>query len=104
MRWVRLVIEESKDELPDYFFNLLDIHNGVHPSEYYDALGSIPNSDLNDKECNAILGIAYKCGAYGEPCYKISFGEKVLKDVLKDLLDNSHIETRFREMFPFINY
>lgn len=99
-KWVYWVIEHSDDELPTYFFGLDSLERRA--GALYRAIGFVPSPDLSDSESNAIDGIAYKRGAYDPPPnYDAHIGRE---DALRALADNPHIEQRFRDTFPFLDY
>ena len=91
------------DKLPTYIFDIMELEDlreifkGANGPIGFDAF-----SDLSDIEENAIDGIAYKRGFYDHPLnYDIHISRE---DALKALTASPHIEDRFRETFPFIDY
>lgn len=97
--WVYWVIEHSKEELPPFFFFLDEVT--FFSNEFYETVGFIPETDLNEDEESAIDGIAYLRGGHDEKKYD----PRIERDeAITALNKNPVIETRFREMFPFIEW
>ncbi len=95
--WLMFVIAHQ-DEYPTYFFDILDVkeRRDLHEDE---IIGHFIDWDpANQKELKALDGIGYKRW----PDYESDYVSR--KTALKCLEENPHIETRFRETFPFIKW
>ena len=94
--WLFYVIEQQ-DDYPTYFFDIIDLEDRRDFYEY-EVIGYSPSWGYTDKTFKALRGIGYKRW----PDYK---NDGVSRKVgLKHLEANPHIETRFRETFPFIEW
>lgn len=97
--WVYWVIEHSNQELPGFFFDLIDLPDISR--SFYDAVGFVPSTGLNDEEAVALDGIAYMRGANDEVDYDVHIGRE---DALATLRSNPQVIVRFRETFPFVGF
>lgn len=94
--WLYLVIERT-DEVPFYVFDILDLKNKFDFKPLI-TIGFVPHWDHTEKESDAINAIAYK----RRPDYVSDAVSR--EEALKALEANPHIENRFRESFPFIDF
>ena len=94
--WIYHVIEIEND-VPNYMFDILDIE---HKSDFIPLriIGFTPSWNKTDAEDYALEGIGYK--RQGDFVSDAVSRAKAIKS----LKDNPHIEERFREMFPFIEW
>ena len=93
--WVERVIDGTNfDDIPMYMFDLVTFDD--YPSELTEIIGFVPHSELNDKEEDAILGIAFLRGidVYDPRISK--------EEAIKRLRDNQHIYEKYKHFFPFI--
>ncbi len=94
-QFLYLLIAHNED-LPTYIFDLLDLEDQYSGS----IIKTIPfHCSMKASDGYAIKGIAYKRGLTEEEPGTLS-----RKAALKALEQNPHIEDRFREVFPFIDY
>lgn len=100
--WLYHVIEHY-DDIPTYFFDLLDAKDLREMFRGANGpIGFFTSSDLSEIESDALTGIAYKRGFYDGP---LGYDVHIERDeALKALQQNPHIEKRFCEMFPFIKH
>lgn len=96
--WLYIVIERS-DDVPEYVFDILDLKDKFeYTLNTGRILGFHPGWGGTDDERKAIYGIGFR----RFPDFKT---DAYLKDdALQSLERNHHIEQRFREMFPFIDW
>lgn len=96
--WLYYVIENS-EEVPSYFFDILDVEEKFdYTLRTVEILGFHPGWEATDNELNALDGIGFK--RFSE--FKTDAAQK--ETALQALEKNPHIEQRFREMFPFIDW
>ncbi|MCZ4283148.1 hypothetical protein O4H49_20385 [Kiloniella laminariae] len=94
--WLYFVMENS-DEIPSYFFNILDINEKFeYTLKRQEVVGFTPSWEGTTFEENALYGIGYK--------RNIAYQNDVVSQIsaLKALSKNPHIEERFKETFPFL--
>ena len=93
-KWLDIVLMDTPtEELPNYFFNLVDADQG----HFANDVGYTPGSNLSRYEKYALEGIAY--------IRKVrSLIDMVVKEekALKSLQNNPHILERFKKFFPFV--
>lgn len=93
-KWLDIVLMDTPtEELPNYFFNLVDADQG----HFANDIGYTPGSNLSRYEKYALEGIAY--------IRKVrSLTDMVVKEetALKALQNNPHILERFKKFFPFV--
>ena len=93
-KWLDIVLMDTPtEELPNYFFNLVDADQG----HFANDIGYTPGSNLSRYEKYALEGIAY--------IRKVrSLIDMVVKEekALKSLQNNPHILERFKKFFPFV--
>ena len=101
-QWLYHIIENT-DNIPTYVFDLLDTKDLREMFRGANGpIGFFTSSDLNDAESDAVTGIAYKRGHYDRPLgHDVYIGRDAALEALEK---NLHIEKRFREMFPFIEF
>lgn len=99
-QWIYHVIEhEDVDEIPSYFFEVLDIKEKFDFTlKSRQIIGFHPSWDGGDEEDDALCGICYK----RFPDYRSDAASR--EDALAALARNPHIEERFRKTFPFIDF
>lgn len=94
-QWTYSIISKY-NELPLYIYDLADFDgNRLHLER---IIGFSPYWNASEKEKLTLYGIAYKRGfePYDCPLTK--------EEALKKLEQHPHIEKKFREMFPFIEF
>ncbi|MEM9804843.1 MAG: hypothetical protein AAF959_06150 [Cyanobacteria bacterium P01_D01_bin.56] len=91
-----LIEEHDVDKLPVFVFDLVDFDEG--PADFAVTLGFSLVSEYSEDERDALYGITYKRGI--EP-YDCPFTKK---QALKKIEQYPHIEQKFRELFPFIEF
>lgn len=96
IEWCFYMIKQY-DDLPTYMYYLVDCKN---LSEVREVIGFNVFPDINEKESEAVWGIAAKRGVDIEERYERMITRK---KALKRLEQYPHIEKRFRETFPFID-
>ena len=93
-KWLDIVLMDTPtEELPNYFFNLVDADQG----HFANDIGYTPGSNLSRYEKYALEGIAY--------IRKVrSLSDMVVKEekALKSLQNNPQILERFKKFFPFV--
>ncbi|HGO9212997.1 TPA: hypothetical protein ACLBIP_000349 [Neisseria meningitidis] len=92
--WVEKIIREvDLDEIPNYFFDLIDFQSLY---DLIDIIGFVPENNLSKNQDNALTGIAFLRGidVYDPPVSK----EKALKALEK----HPEIYQRFQHFFPFV--
>ena len=93
-KWLDIVLMDTPtEELPNYFFNLVDADQG----HFANDIGYTPGSNLSRYEKYALEGIAY--------IRKVrSLIDMVVEEekALKSLQNNPHILERFKKFFPFV--
>jgi len=95
-QWIYHVVE-IQDEVPSYFWDILDIEDKFD-FKPLSIMGFNPYWQHTGTEEYALDGIAYKRR-------KDHVSDAVSsKAALNALVENPHIEKRFREMFPFIKW
>ena len=88
-----MLMDTPTEELPNYFFNLVDADQGHIAND----IGYAPISNLSRYEKYALEGIAY--------IRKVrSLSDMVVKEetALKALKNNPQILERFKKFFPFV--
>lgn len=96
--WIYAIIESS-DDYPSFLFDILDAKEKFdYTLKVRQIIGFNPSWDPSESEHQAIAGIAYK----RFPNHKSDVARK--DPALKALTANPHIESRFRETFPFITW
>ena len=100
--WLYFLIGEL-DEVPTYFFDLLDMKDRTEClCHSHESMGFSGGTNLTKGEFSALTGIAYKRGFYDTP---IDYDPVITRrGAMKALARSPHIEERFRETFPFIDY
>lgn len=98
--WAYHVIEnENIDDIPSYFYNLLEIKGPYFSARIImDIVGFYPPWMSTDDEEDALYGVGYK--------RDVKFTTDAIRreDALSALSRNPHIEQRFRDSFPFIEF
>ena len=93
-KWLDIVLMDTPtEELPNYFFNLVD----ADQDHIANDIGYAPISNLSRYEKYALEGIAY--------IRKVrSLSDMVVKEetALKALQNNPQILERFKKLFPFV--
>lgn len=92
--WVEKIIREvDLDEIPNYFFDLIDFQSLY---DLIDIIGFVPENNLSKNQDNALTGIAFLRGidVYDPPVSK----EKALKALKK----HPEIYHKFKRFFPFV--
>ncbi|HFC1327796.1 TPA: hypothetical protein ACFB8I_000884 [Neisseria gonorrhoeae] len=92
--WVEKIIREvDLDEIPNYFFDLIDFQSLY---DLIDIIGFVPENNLSKNQDNALTGIAFLRGidVYDPPISK----EKALKALEK----YPEIYHKFKRFFPFV--
>lgn len=96
--WVHFVIEQS-GSWPTYLLEILELDaRSNFPLEIGRILGFWPGWGATDQEHLALDGIGFK----RFPDYQTD--SSVKEDALKALEQNPHVEKKFRELFPFIEW
>lgn len=95
-QWILYVIE-SQEEVPLYFWEILDLESKFD-FKPLSVMGFNPYWEHTEQENNALDGIGYR--------RRLDFVSDVVSrsSALKALEENPHIEQRFKEMFPFIEW
>ncbi len=97
-KWVYYVLENSDiDDVPTYLFDILDLKEEHKARSVQPWLGG----DFTSQEYMAFEGIERKRGLYLDLEYD---GRPTDKEAIQALKDCPHIEKRFREAFPFIEW
>lgn len=97
-KWLYLIIEQS-DQIPEYVYDVLDLNRKFDFTlRSYQILGFDIGYEGTISEENALYGIGYR----RNPNYRSDAVSR--EEALKALVENPHIEKRFREMFPFIDW
>ena len=98
-QWLYYVIEHA-DDVPTYFFDILDIKEKFDFTlKRHEVIGFTPSwQGSSDKEEDALDGIGYKRNS------DFSSDASSKEAALKALSENPHIEQRFRDTFPFIEW
>jgi len=93
-KWVYNLLKEN-DDLPTYFFDLLEIE---HSSDFYKVIDFPIDTGMTEKEGDALRGISFLRGNRKN--------EEAIsrKKALKALAESPQLERRFRETFPFIEW
>ncbi len=101
-QWIYYIIEYSDiDDIPTYLFDYLDVGEENGPN-FHEVVPWVPCSGLkDDTDYNSVSGIFAMRGGYNNMNYE----PRVSKGTAIRALKNSpHIEKRFRESFPFIEW
>lgn len=95
-KWLFWVVE-NEEEVPNYFWDLIDLKekDEFNPLR---IMGFNPYWSHSDDEDDALDGIGYK----RKPDFTSDATSRT--DALRKLANNPHIEKRFRETFPFIEF
>ena len=93
-KWLDIVLMDTPtEELPNYFFNLVDADQGHIGND----IGYAPSSNLSRYEKYALEGIAYIRKV--RPLIDMVVKEE---KALKSLQNNPQILERFKKFFPFV--
>ena len=93
-KWLDIVLMDTPtEELPNYFFNLVDADQG----HFANDIGYTPGSTLSRYEKYALEGIAYIRKV--RPLIDMVVKEET---ALKALQNNPQILERFKKFFPFV--
>ena len=93
-KWLDIVLMDTPtEELPNYFFNLVD----ADQDHFANDIGYTPGSNLSRYEKYALEGIAYIRKV--RPLIDMVVKEKT---ALKALQNNPQILERFKKFFPFV--
>lgn len=97
-KWVYYVIDNSQ-EVPNYFFDILDVEeNFDYVLNIGRILGFHPGWGAIDDELKALDGIGFKRFS------NFKTDASLRRDALRALDGNLHVERRFKETFPFIDF
>lgn len=95
-KWIYYVIE-NQDEVPAYFWDVLEVESKFDFKPLL-VMGFNPYWHHTASENNALDGIGYRR-------WDDFVSDAVPREMaLRELNKNPHIEQRFREMFPFVNW
>ncbi|KPQ22191.1 MULTISPECIES: hypothetical protein [unclassified Halomonas] len=95
-QWLYYVIEHQ-DQVPAYFWDILDIENKFD-FKPFSVMGFNPSWEHTESESDALDGIGYRR-------WNDFLSDAVPREVaLQELDRNPHVEKRFRETFPFIDW
>ena len=93
-KWLDIVLMDTPtEELPNYFFNLVD----ADQDHFANDIGYTPGSNLSRYEKYALEGIAYIRKV--RPLIDMVVKEET---ALKSLQNNPQILERFKKFFPFV--
>ena len=93
-KWLDIVLMDTPtEELPNYFFNLVD----ADQDHFANDIGYTPGSNLSRYEKYALEGIAYIRKV--RPLIDMVVKEE---KALKSLQNNPQILERFKKFFPFV--
>ncbi|WP_052265441.1 hypothetical protein [Ruegeria sp. ANG-R] len=96
--WLYFVIENT-DEVPNYFFDILDIDEKFdYTLRTVNYLGFHPSWDASEVELLALDGIAFL------RFHDHQTDASQREGATSALRSNPHVEERFRETFPFIEF
>ena len=101
-KWLDYVIENSAiDDIPTYFFDLLNIESVGEINRNDGVIPFTISAGLSKGESSALSGIAHKRGNLKNINYDLHITKE---SALRAVRKNPHVEDRFRETFPFIDY